>query len=55
MLWWFLILAASATVVLWVGIALYLRLRRHLKASHKAVQGTLEEVEMERKQEAGQI
>jgi putative exporter of polyketide antibiotics len=34
MLWWFLILAFSAGAVLWVGIALYLRVRRHMKASH---------------------
>jgi hypothetical protein len=33
MLWWFLILAASAGAVLWAGIATYLRVRRHMKAS----------------------
>jgi len=30
MIWWFLILAASAGAVLWVGIASYLRVRGHL-------------------------
>jgi ABC-type uncharacterized transport system permease subunit len=33
MLWWFLILACSAGAVLWAGIAAYLRVRRHMKAS----------------------
>jgi hypothetical protein len=31
MIWWFLILACSAGAVLWVGIAAYLRVRRHMK------------------------
>jgi hypothetical protein len=31
MIWWFVILALSAGAVLWVGIAAYLRVRRHLK------------------------
>jgi hypothetical protein len=31
MLWWFLILAGSAGVVLLAGIAIYLRVQRHLK------------------------
>jgi len=31
MLWWFLILASSAGVVLWAGIAIYLRVRHHMK------------------------
>jgi hypothetical protein len=33
MAWWFLILAFSGGAVLWAGIAAYLRVRRHLKAS----------------------
>lgn len=33
MLWWFLILAVSAGAVLWAGLAVYLRVRRHMKAS----------------------
>jgi hypothetical protein len=33
MLWWFLILACSAGAVLWVGIAIYLRVRRHMKVA----------------------
>jgi len=31
MIWWFLILALSTGLVLWVGIAFYLRVRRHMK------------------------
>ena len=34
MIWWFLILGVSALVVVCVAIALYMRLRRHLRASH---------------------
>jgi len=33
MIWLFLILACSGGAVLWAGIAAYLRVRRHLKAS----------------------
>ena len=33
MLWWFLILAFSTGALLWVGIALYLRVRRHTKGA----------------------
>lgn len=33
MLWWFVILACSAVAVLWAGIAAYLRVQRHMKAS----------------------
>jgi hypothetical protein len=33
MMWLFLILACSGGAVLWAGIAAYLRVRRHLKAS----------------------
>jgi len=36
MLWWFLILACSAGAVLWAGIAAYLRVRRHMRASAAA-------------------
>jgi hypothetical protein len=32
-MWWFIILACSAGVVLWVGISAYLRVRRQLKQS----------------------
>jgi hypothetical protein len=48
MLWWYVILAVSAAVVVAVTTALYLRVRRHMKASNEALQGTLEEVELER-------
>ena len=45
MMWWFLILGSTSGVVLLVGIALYLRVRRHMKkeSSH----------DMEREREAG--
>jgi hypothetical protein len=33
MLWWFLILACSGGAVLWAGISIYLRVRRHMKAA----------------------
>jgi hypothetical protein len=36
MIWWFLILGMSTLVVVCVAIALYMRLRRHLKAAHAA-------------------
>ena len=31
MMWWFLILALGTGALLWVGIALYLRVRHHMK------------------------
>jgi amino acid permease len=31
MIWWFLILALSTGLVSWVGIAFFLRVRRHMK------------------------
>jgi hypothetical protein len=34
MIWWFLILGASTLVVVCVAIALYMRLRRHLRRAH---------------------
>jgi ABC-type uncharacterized transport system permease subunit len=33
MMWWFLIFAGGAGAALWAGIAAYLRVRRHMKAS----------------------
>jgi hypothetical protein len=35
MLWWFLILAASAVVVVSVSVALYVQVRRQMKTSGK--------------------
>lgn len=32
MMWWFLILAFGAGAALWAGIAMYLRVRGHMKA-----------------------
>jgi hypothetical protein len=40
MLWWFLILAVSAGIILLAGVAIYLRVRRHMKASDSASKGT---------------
>lgn len=34
MIWWFLVLGLSTLVVVCVAIALYMRLRRHLRAAH---------------------
>jgi hypothetical protein len=48
MIWWFLILGASTLVVVCVAIALYMRLRRHLREAHAAQGRTLTEVERER-------
>jgi hypothetical protein len=31
MIWWFLILAFSGGAALWAGIAIYLRVRGHMK------------------------
>jgi hypothetical protein len=36
MIWWFLILGVSTLVVVCVAIALYMRLRRHLRQVHAA-------------------
>jgi lipopolysaccharide export LptBFGC system permease protein LptF len=33
MIWWFIVLGFSALVVVCVAIAIYLRIRRHLKTS----------------------
>ena len=37
MMWWFVILACSTGAVLWAGVALYIRVRRHLKAEKEAL------------------
>jgi len=47
MMWLFLILAFSSVAVLLVGIALYLRVRRHLKKEAS--------LEAEREREAGRF
>lgn len=36
MIWWFLILGVSTLVVICVAIALYMRLQRHLQATHQS-------------------
>jgi len=53
MIWWFLILGVSTLVVVCVAIALYMRLRRHLRKTHVSQDGVLSEVERER--QAGKI
>jgi len=39
MLWWFLILAFSAGVIVWAGTAIYLRVRRHMKSPNGGERG----------------
>jgi len=45
MMWWFLILGSTSGVVLLAGIALYLRVRRHMKKEAS--------LEVERERETG--
>lgn len=47
MIWWFLILGVSTLVVVCVAIALYMRLRRHLRQAHAAQGSTMTEVDHE--------
>jgi hypothetical protein len=46
MIWWFLILALGAGAALWASIAVYIRVRSHMKASDGAMS-----VEIEHEQE----
>jgi putative exporter of polyketide antibiotics len=48
MIWWFVILGVSTLVVVCVAIALYLRLRRHLRAAHTERGQVTNERELER-------
>jgi uncharacterized membrane protein len=48
MIWWFLILGVSTLVVVCVAIALYMRLRRHLRKTQAAHGEASTEVERER-------
>jgi len=50
MIWWFLILGVSTLVVVCVGIALYMRLRRHLQAAHAASERASTASDLERSQ-----
>jgi len=43
MAWWFLIFAFSAGAVLWAGIAAYLRVRGHLKATAALKKSAIEQ------------
>jgi hypothetical protein len=47
MIWWFLILGVSTLVVVCVAIALYMRLRRHLRAAHAAQESEHQSGEIE--------
>jgi hypothetical protein len=47
MIWWFLILGVSTLVVVCVAIALFMRLRRHLRPTHAGQDGTVNEVDRE--------
>jgi hypothetical protein len=53
MIWWFLILGVSTLVVVCVAIALYVRLRRHLRKAHASAEGI--PTEGEREKQAGTI
>jgi hypothetical protein len=41
MLWWFLILGFSGGAVVWVGVAAYLRVRKHIGASDETFERSL--------------
>jgi hypothetical protein len=45
MIWWFIVLGFSALVVVCVAIAIYLRIRRHLKTSSTIVGDRHDEIE----------
>jgi hypothetical protein len=51
MIWWFVILGVSTLVVVCVAIAVYMRLRRHLRAAHAAQGAASGEIEIERQSE----
>lgn len=48
MIWWFVILGVSTLLVVCVAIALYIRLRRHLRAAHASQARLSGELELER-------
>jgi hypothetical protein len=52
MIWWFVTLGVSTLVVVCVAIALYVRLRRHLRAAHAAHNAASGAVELERESES---
>jgi hypothetical protein len=47
MIWWFFILGVSTLVVVCVAIALYMRLRRHLRAANSTHEGQSGDLETE--------
>jgi flagellar biosynthesis/type III secretory pathway M-ring protein FliF/YscJ len=54
MIWWFVILGVSTLVVVCVAIALYMRLRKHLRAAH-AAQDEAAEPKLERQSESMEL
>ena len=48
MKWWFIVLGFSALVIVCVAIALYVRVRRHMKAAQRARPEGLEAIDHER-------
>ena len=47
MIWWFVILGVSTLVVVFVAIVLFIRLRRHLQASHAGREDAAHEADYE--------
>ena len=45
----YIILVLSTLALLWAAVACFLRVRRHMAASHKTLRGALEEIERERR------
>lgn len=45
MIWLFLILAVSGGAVLWAGIAIYFRIRSHMKPGAKGTAGDMDHPE----------
>jgi len=48
MTWWFIILGVSTLVIVFVAIALYVRIRSHMLAADAARQRALDQMENER-------
>jgi len=39
MLWWFVILAFTGGALVWAGVSVYLRVRRHMKETNTRAMG----------------
>jgi hypothetical protein len=48
MTWWFIVLGVSTLVIVFVAIALYVRIRGHMLAADAARQRALDQIENER-------